>query len=170
MVAGEWSYNATERSMQSAKYAQKASSGKSEKAMGCPAGRDHPSYRGLSDRWPFARRLHFPRTPTATTSHQTQSQRSEMANQGEERPPPPTIWKESTAGLCRTCEEFLKSMACRFSPRSQKRGTVGGVTPLGATEAAESVIHKNLRAYAQRLGSGNGRSGRKTLQGAGNLL
>jgi hypothetical protein len=82
----------------------------------------------------------------------------------------PTIQKESTAGLCHTCEEFLKSMACRFSPRSQKGELLGGITPLGAPEAAESVIHKNLRPYARRLGSGNGRSGRKTVQGAGNLL
>jgi hypothetical protein len=47
---------------------------------------------------------------------------------------------------------------------------LAGVTPLGATEAAESAIHKNLRAYVRRLGSGDGRSGRKTVQGAGNLL
>jgi hypothetical protein len=36
MAAGEWSYNATEQSTQAAKYAHKASGGKSEKAMGVP--------------------------------------------------------------------------------------------------------------------------------------
>jgi hypothetical protein len=42
MAAGEWSYNATERSTQAAKYAQKASSGKSEKVMGVPYGEGPP--------------------------------------------------------------------------------------------------------------------------------
>jgi hypothetical protein len=46
MVAGEWSYNATVRSTQAAKYAQKASGGKSEKAMGVPCGEGSPYIEG----------------------------------------------------------------------------------------------------------------------------